>query len=106
MFDLTLPPDLTRRCTVYLEERFSWFGVGLKLPKGSPRDRQLRAAIAEWWRELPAAEHERVFVCLVEQCLDDLVEKDDMLLEDATPEQLSKAAIDEFQRRVRASTES
>jgi hypothetical protein len=36
----------------------------------------------------------------------DLVEKDDMLLENATPEQLSKAAIDEFERRVRASTES
>jgi hypothetical protein len=106
MFDLTLPPDLTRRCASYLEERFSWFGVGLKLPEGSPRDRQLRAAIAEWWRELPAAEHERVFVHFVKQCLDDLVEKDDMLLEDATPEQLSKAAIDEFQRRVRASTES
>jgi len=106
MFNLTLPPDLTRRCTIYLEERLSWFRVGLKLPKASPRDRQLRAAIAEWWRELPAAEHERVLVCFVEQCLDDLVEKDDMLLEDATPEQLSKAAIDEFQRRVRASTES
>jgi hypothetical protein len=106
MFDLTLPPDLTRRCASYLEERLSWFGVGLNLPKGSTRDRQLRAAIAKWWRELPAAEHERVFVCFVKQCLDDLVEKDDMLLEDATPEQLSKAAIDEFQRRVRASTES
>jgi hypothetical protein len=106
MFDLTLPPDLTRRCASYLEERFSWFGVGLKLPEGSPQDRQLRAAIAEWWRELPAAEHEGVFVYFVKQCLDDLVEKDDMLLEDATPEQLSKAAIDEFQRRVRASTES
>jgi len=106
MIDLALPPDLTRRCTIYLEERLSWFGVGLKLRKGSPRDRQLRAAIAEWWRELPAAEHERVFLYFVKQCLDDLVEKDDMLLEDTTPEQLSKAGIEEFQRRVRASTES
>jgi len=101
MLDLTVPPELTRRCEIYLLERLPWFGTESKPPKGSPRDRQLRAAIREWWRVLPSPEHERVFVHFVKQCLDDLVENGD-IPEDATPEQFSEAAIDEFARRVRA----
>jgi hypothetical protein len=37
MFDLAVPPDLARRCAIYLQERFRWFSIGLKLPEGSPR---------------------------------------------------------------------
>jgi hypothetical protein len=102
VIDLTVPPDLARRCEIHLEERFPWFGIEPKPPPGSPHEQQLRVAIVEWWRQLPGAEHERVFVHIVEQCLEDLVEKDGLLLEDATPEQLSKAAMDEFARCVRA----
>ena len=94
-------PDLARRCEIYLQERLSWLGIEPTPPQGSPRDRQLRAAIPEWWRALPSPEHERVFVHFVEQCLEDLVENGD-IPEDATPEQFSEAAIDEFARRVRA----
>jgi hypothetical protein len=102
IFDLAVPPDVKRRCEIYLQERLTWFGIERDPPpKGSPRDRQLRAAIREWWRALPSPEHERVFVHFVEQCLLDLVENGD-IPEDVTPEQFSEAAIDEFARRVRA----
>ena len=98
---MIVPPDLARRCKIYLQERLPWLGIERKPPEGSRRDRQLRAAIREWWRALPAPERAQVFVYFVEQCLEDLVENGD-IPEDATPEQFSEAAIDEFARRVRA----
>jgi hypothetical protein len=98
---MIVPPDLARRCEIYLLERLPWFDNERKPPEGSPRGRQLHAAIREWWRALPAPEREQVFVYFVEQCLEDLVENGD-IPQDATPEQFSEAAIDEFARRVRA----
>src|SRR6202007_1965691 len=71
---MIVPPDLARRCEIYLLERLPWFDNERKPPEGSPRDRQLHAAIREWWRALPAPEREQVFVYFVEQCLEDLVE--------------------------------
>jgi hypothetical protein len=55
-----LPPDLARDYTRYIDTHLWWFGQGPPPRPGSARDRQLAAAIQEWFAGLSPEDQQRV----------------------------------------------
>jgi hypothetical protein len=48
MFDLAVPPDLARRCAIYLQERFRWFQhraeIARRIAAGRPAEADRRSS--------------------------------------------------------------